>query len=95
MRLEVDASARIKEVEVVEGCRDVLQIFVDQSHVRREMLPDCEKMHLGWSDMRIACYFGVEPVKVLALREYYGFVDRAQNSWVWRMRRRDRMKSEG
>jgi hypothetical protein len=25
---------------------------------------------LGWSDMRIACYFGVEPVKVLALREY-------------------------
>ena len=45
--LEIDAGARIKEVEVVEGCRDVLQIFVDQSHVRREMLPDCEEMHPG------------------------------------------------
>ena len=29
---------------------------------------------LGWSDGRIACYFGVEPVKVSALRAYYGLV---------------------
>jgi hypothetical protein len=50
---------------------------------------------LGWSDNRIACYFGVEPVKVSALRAYYGLVDRAQDSWVWRMRRRNRLESEG
>jgi hypothetical protein len=30
---------------------------------------------LGWSDYRIAYYFGVEPVKVSALRAYYGLVD--------------------
>jgi hypothetical protein len=35
---------------------------------------------LGWSDNRIACYFGVEPVKVSALRTYYGLVDQAQDS---------------
>lgn len=33
---------------------------------------------LGWSDYRIACYFGVEPVKVSALRTYYGLVDNAK-----------------
>jgi hypothetical protein len=35
---------------------------------------------IGWSDNRIACYFGVEPVKVSALRAYYGLVDQAQDS---------------
>jgi hypothetical protein len=30
---------------------------------------------LGLSDNRIARYFGVEPVKVSALRDYYGLVD--------------------
>jgi hypothetical protein len=50
---------------------------------------------LGWSDNRIACHFGVEPVKVSALRAYYGLIDRAQDSWVWRMRRRNRLESEG
>ena len=30
---------------------------------------------LGLSDDRIARYFGVEPVKVSALRAYYGLVD--------------------
>ena len=30
---------------------------------------------LGLSDDRIARYFGVEPVKVSALRSYYGLVD--------------------
>ncbi len=45
---------------------------------------------LGWSDNRIACYFGVEPVKVSALRADYGLVDHAEDSWVWRMRRRNR-----
>ena len=29
---------------------------------------------LGWSDYRIACYFRVDPVKVSALRAYYGLV---------------------
>jgi hypothetical protein len=38
-------------------------------------------INLGWSDNRIACYFGVEPVKVSALRAYFGLVDRAQDSW--------------
>jgi hypothetical protein len=50
---------------------------------------------LGWSDNRIACYFGVKPVKVSALRGYYGLVDQAQDSWVWRIRRRNRLESEG
>ena len=35
---------------------------------------------LGWSDNRIACHFDVEPVKVSALRAYYGLVDQAQDS---------------
>jgi hypothetical protein len=52
-------------------------------------------IELGWSENRIACYFGVEPVRVSALRAYYGLVDRAQDSWVWRMRRRNRLESEG
>jgi hypothetical protein len=47
---------------------------------------------LGWSDYRIANYFGVEPRKVSALRVYYGLVQQAQDSWVWRMRRRDRLE---
>jgi len=34
-------------------------------------------INLGWSDYRIACHFGVEPVKVSALRAYYGLVDQA------------------
>ena len=50
---------------------------------------------LGWSDNRIACYFGVEPVKVSALRAYYGLIDQAQDSWVWRMRRRSRLETQG
>ena len=49
---------------------------------------------LGWSDYRIACYFCVEPVKVSALRAYYGLVGHAQESWVSRMRRRHRLESE-
>jgi hypothetical protein len=32
-------------------------------------------INLGWSDYRIACHFDVEPVKVSALRAYYGLVD--------------------
>ena len=44
---------------------------------------------LGWSNYRIACYFGVEPVKVSALRAYYGLVGHNPDSWVWRLRRRD------
>ena len=50
---------------------------------------------LGWSDNRIACHFDVEPVKVSALRVYYGLVVHAQDSWLWRMRRRKRLESEG
>ena len=50
---------------------------------------------LGWSDNRIACYFGVEPVRVSALRAYYGLIDQAQDSWVWRMRRRNCLESQG
>ena len=50
---------------------------------------------LGWSDNRIACYFGVAPLRVSALRAYYGLIDQAQNSWVWRMRRRNRLESQG
>jgi hypothetical protein len=34
-------------------------------------------INLGWSDYRIACHFGVGPVKVSALRAYYGLVDQA------------------
>ena len=51
---------------------------------------------LGWSDYRIACYFCVDPVKVSALRAYYGLVGNgpAQESWVSRMRRRNRLESE-
>ena len=51
---------------------------------------------LGWSDYRIACYFCVDPVKVSALRAYYGLVGHghAQESWVSRMRRRNRLESE-
>lgn len=49
---------------------------------------------LGWSDNRIACYFGVEPVKVSALRAYYGLVDPDQDTWVRRMRRRNRLQGE-
>ena len=33
---------------------------------------------LGWSDNRIACYFGVAPLRVSALRAYYGLIDQAQ-----------------
>ena len=50
---------------------------------------------LGWSDNRIACYFGVAPLRVSALRAYYGLIDQAQDSWVWRMRRRNRLESQG
>ena len=50
---------------------------------------------LGWSDNRIACHFDVEPVKVSALRAYYGLVDYSQDSWLWRMRRRKRLENEG
>ena len=35
---------------------------------------------LGWSDYRIACYFCVEPVKVSALRAYFGLVGHPQDS---------------
>ena len=49
---------------------------------------------LGWSDYRIACNFRVDPVKVSALRAYYGLVGHAQESWVSRMRRRNRFESE-
>ena len=47
---------------------------------------------LGWSDNQIASYFGVEPVKVSAL---VGLVDHAQDSWLWRMRRRKHLENEG
>jgi hypothetical protein len=50
---------------------------------------------IGWSDNRIACYFGVAPLRVSALRAYYGLIDQAQDSWVWRMRRRNRLESQG
>jgi hypothetical protein len=49
---------------------------------------------LGWSDYRIASYFSVEPKKVSALRVYYGLVQQAPDSWVWRMRRRKRLAYE-
>jgi hypothetical protein len=49
---------------------------------------------LGWSDYRIATYYCVPPEKVSALRSYYGLVQHAQESWVWRMRRRNRMAYE-
>ena len=49
---------------------------------------------LGWSDYRISCYFRVDPVKVSALRAYYGLLGHAQESWVSRMRRRHRLESE-
>ena len=49
---------------------------------------------LGWSDNRIACYFGVEPVKVSALRAHHGLIDHAQDSWIWQMRERNRLQSE-
>jgi hypothetical protein len=51
-------------------------------------------INLGWSDNRIACYFDVEPVKVSALRAYYGLVDHPRDSWVWQVRRRNRLESE-
>ena len=47
---------------------------------------------LGWSDYRIANYFGVEPQKVSALRAYHGLVKQAQDSWVWRLRPRSRLE---
>jgi hypothetical protein len=50
---------------------------------------------LGWSDYRIACHFCVEPRKVSALRAYYGLVQQKEDSWVWRMRRQDRLANEG
>ena len=49
---------------------------------------------LGWSDNRIACYFGVESMKVSALRAHHGLIDRAQDSWIWQMRERNRLESE-
>jgi hypothetical protein len=49
---------------------------------------------LGWSDNRIACYFGVESVKVSALRAHHGLIDHAQGSWIWQMRERNRLESE-
>ena len=53
-------------------------------------------IELGWSDYRIACYFRVDPVKVSALRAYYGLVGHGHGheSWVSRMRRRNRLESE-
>jgi hypothetical protein len=51
-------------------------------------------INLGWSDYRITCHFGVEPVKVSALRAYYGLIDQAHSS-AWRIRRRHRLESEG
>jgi hypothetical protein len=50
---------------------------------------------LSWSDYRIASYFGVEPVKVSALRTYYGLVDYAQDSRARRMRGRNCLESDG
>ena len=50
---------------------------------------------LGWSDYRIACHFCVEREKVSGLRAYFGLVQRAEDSWVWRMRRRNRLASKG
>jgi hypothetical protein len=65
----------------------------------RGHLPSAQKLvsliDLGWSDNRIACYFGVEPVKVSALRVYYGLVDQAPDFWAWRMSRRNRLESQG
>jgi hypothetical protein len=49
---------------------------------------------LGWSDNRIACHFGVEPVKVFALRAHHGLIDHVQDSWIWQMRERNRLQSE-
>ena len=49
---------------------------------------------LGWLDYRIACNFRVDSVKVSALRAYYALVGHAQESWVSRMRRRNRFESE-
>ena len=46
---------------------------------------------LDWSDNRIACHFDVEPVKVSALRVYYGLVVHAQNSFRAIEQRRLRM----
>ena len=51
-------------------------------------------IELGWSDNGIACYFGVEPVKVSALRAHHGLIDHAKNSWIWLMRERNRLQSE-
>ena len=49
---------------------------------------------LGWSDYCIAYHFGVEAAKVSALRAYYGLVQRGQESWVSRMRRKNRLPYE-
>ena len=37
---------------------------------------------LGWSDYRIASYFGVEEPKLSGLRAYYGLANRAQTPAV-------------
>src|SRR5262245_29454232 len=50
---------------------------------------------LGWSDYRIACHFGVEREKVSGLRAYFGLVQRAEDTWVWRMRCRNRLANKG
>ena len=39
---------------------------------------------LGWSDYRIASYFGVEEPKLSGLRAYYGLANRAQTPTVGR-----------
>jgi hypothetical protein len=39
---------------------------------------------LGWSDYRIASYFGVEEPKLSGLRAYYGWANRAQTPTVGR-----------
>jgi hypothetical protein len=49
---------------------------------------------LGWSDNRIAWHFGVEAVKVSALRAYYGLIGCVHDTWVRRMRRRNRLQGE-
>jgi hypothetical protein len=49
---------------------------------------------LGWSDNWIACHFAVEGVKVSALRAYYGLIDCDQDTWVRRMRQRNRLQGE-
>ena len=43
-------------------------------------------LELGWSDNRIASYFCIEPDKVSGLRGYFGLVQQAHDSWVWRLR---------